>query len=72
MARSRPLPASLICAVGERLAEDDAAALVSALLGIGETESGRELLAALRMTRFEELDQAAIEQAEIAFHGTAE
>jgi hypothetical protein len=69
---SQKLPASLVCAVGERLTVDDNAALVPALLGLGETESGREVLAALRMTSFEKLDQAAIEQAERAFAGATE
>jgi hypothetical protein len=72
VASSRPLPASLICAVGNRLAKEDSAALVSALLALGETESGRELLATLRMTKFEKLDLSAIEQAELAFDGVAE
>jgi hypothetical protein len=58
---SQPLPASLVCAVGERLDEKDAARLVSALLGLHETESGRELLAALRMTQFKKPDIGALE-----------
>jgi hypothetical protein len=72
VASSRPLPTSLVCALGERLSKDDAAELVSALLGLGETESGRELLASLRMTGFEQPDEAAIERLELAFDGSAE
>ncbi len=69
---SRPLPTSLVCAVGNRLTNEDSAALVSALLSLGETESGRELLATLRVTKFEKPDRAAIERAELAFDGVAE
>jgi hypothetical protein len=72
VASSQPLPASLVCAVGERLDEEDAAKLVAALLGLDESESGRELLAALRMTKFDKPDSKAIELAERAFDGAAE
>ena len=72
VASSQPLPTSLVCAVGRRLTAEDAAKLVPALLGLGESESGRELLAALRMTSFAKLNQAAIERAERAFDGAKE
>jgi hypothetical protein len=72
VASSHPLPASLVCAVGDRLAENDAAKLVRALLGLGETESGRDLLVTLRMTEFHKPDMNAIGQAERAFDGVAE
>jgi len=72
VASSKPLPTSLVCAVGKRLDEEDASKLVAALLGLDESESGRELLGALRMTKFEKLDSKAIERAEFAFDGAGE
>jgi hypothetical protein len=72
VASSQPLPSSLVCAVGGRLGDEDAAKLVPALLGLGKTESGRELLAALRMTKFEKLDSKAVSKAELAFDGAGE
>jgi hypothetical protein len=72
VASSPPLPASLVCAVGGRLAEKDSAALLSALLALEETESGRQLLTTLRVKKFEKPDSAAIERAELAFDGATE
>jgi hypothetical protein len=72
VANSPPLPTSLVCAVGMRLTEEDATKLVAALLGLSKSDSGLELLAALRMTSFSKLDEAAIEQAEQAFDGAQE
>ncbi len=53
VARSSPLPSSLICEVGGRMSESDVARLRSALLGLDGSESGRKVLAALRLARFE-------------------
>jgi hypothetical protein len=58
--RSKPLPGTLLCRVGDRV--DDAAAekLSSGLLHLHEKPEGAELLKSLRMTRFERADAAAI------------
>jgi hypothetical protein len=66
VARSSPLPASLACRVGDRLDDEPARAWREALLALDDGETGAEILAEMRLVRFEELDRdalAAIEKA---------
>jgi hypothetical protein len=60
VARSPELPSSFLCAVTGRLPAADAASLRRAFLSLDDTEAGRQLLAALRMTRFEPVDPATL------------
>lgn len=72
VARSGPLPATVVCSVGGRLAQADAERLVSSLIGLHETEGGPDALASMRMVRFEPLDAKALERAESAHAGAAD
>lgn len=67
VARSGPLPGVLLCSVGDRISDARAGALVAGLLRLHEAESGAEVLASLRMTRFEEVDLQALARAREAF-----
>lgn len=52
VATSAPLPASLVCEVGDRMDAAERDRLRAALLGLNDTEPGREVLASLRLERF--------------------
>lgn len=61
LARSKPLPESLVCTVGTRLTKSESGALMKGLSRLhGRTENA-ELLKTMRMVRFEPVDPAAIE-----------
>ena len=62
VAASTALPSSLVCTVRDRGGRD-VEALLQALLRLHRKEGGAEILASLRMTRFEPADKAAIENA---------
>lgn len=57
VARSAGLPASLVCAVDDRLGADDAAALAKALRALGATDEGRDVLAEIRVPGFRAVDE---------------
>jgi len=63
VARSRPLPGTLLCQVGSRLGEADARALLGGLERLHARPEWAEVLKTMRMTRFEAVDAAAIETA---------
>ncbi len=69
VARSAPLPGTILCTVGDRLKGVATDALVKALLHLHERPEGAEALRSLRMTRFEEGDAAALEALRAAFDG---
>lgn len=51
--RSKALPKSLLCTVGDRISSSDLKAATRALLHLHEKPSGQEVLTSMRMTRFE-------------------
>ncbi|MEE4272521.1 MAG: hypothetical protein V2I67_12655 [Thermoanaerobaculales bacterium] len=65
--RSRPLPVSVVCAVGNRLEEVGIDAVEQALLGLDQYSSAADALAGVRLDRFEPPDVAALELAEAMF-----
>jgi hypothetical protein len=60
VARSAPVPSSVVCTVGGRLAPPRWSALERALLGLHADPAGAAALAGVRMARFAPLDQAAL------------
>lgn len=71
VARSRPLPGSLLCTIGDRLPARDADRMIKALSQLHRTPAGVEALAAIQVTRFEPVDRPALESAQRAFSGHA-
>ncbi len=67
VARSRPLPVSVLCTVGRRMPAARLAALVKALTSLGAHAGGAEALAGVRMARFVTADQQALAAARAAF-----
>jgi ABC-type phosphate/phosphonate transport system substrate-binding protein len=67
VASSSEMPAILFCAVGGRVTDEAAAEIRSALLRLGETDMGSELLETMRIDRFQALDSSALEKVESAF-----
>ena len=67
VASSRPLIGALLCRVGSRISEPDTATLVAALLQLHRSESGRELLASVRVREFQPLDRKELAGIERAF-----
>lgn len=67
--RSRPLPGTLLCRVGERTGDERAGAITNAFLALAQAEGGPELLATLRITRFQALDLDELARIERAFGG---
>jgi len=61
---SKPLPAFVACAIGDRLDDDDAAALFAALLELDDEQGGADVLEQIRLVRFETLDDVRIDQIE--------
>jgi len=61
--RSRPLPGSLLCAVGARLPADDARSVFEGLLRMHRRPGDADLLKSMLMTRFEPIDRSALEDA---------
>jgi len=62
VAASQPVPGSLVCTIGGRGGKD-VEALLRALLQLHRKQGGAEVLASLRMSRFESADRAAVERA---------
>lgn len=60
VAISAPMISSLVCAVGDRLSEDRERVLVQALQGLDESGRGNELLATIRIVRFEALGEGEL------------
>lgn len=63
VARSQPLPSSVVCSVGERAPSREADKLLRALPKLADGTEGKEALRALRLARFEPLDPAALDAA---------
>jgi hypothetical protein len=59
---SGPLPPSLLCAVGEKLAQDKIDELTEGLIGMSKKKAGRDTLSQLRISKFEPVDDAEIER----------
>ncbi len=60
VAVSAPMISSLVCAVGDRLPEDRERTLVQALQELDESGHGDELLATIRIVRFEAFGEGAL------------
>ena len=67
VARSRPLIGTLLCRVGERQGDEEAAAVARAFLALEQLEDGRELLDTLRIARFQPLAAEELARIERAF-----
>jgi len=65
--RSKPLPGSLLCSVGDRLPADAVGQLLQAFSRLHETPEGAAALGGMRMVRFGPLDRDAIAGARRAF-----
>lgn len=61
--RSKPVPSNVLCTVGKRLPEEEAAKLLEVLQRLDATPEGAEVLRSLRLVRFEPLDVVALEAA---------
>ena len=61
---SEPLPAFVACAIGDRLDDDDEAALFAALLELDDEKGGADVLEQIRLVRFETLSDVQIDQIE--------
>jgi hypothetical protein len=71
VARSKPLPTSVVCIVRDHLAAAEAEGLAKALLRLHETEEGREVLKTMRMKRFLPVEAKRLEAAQRAFRESA-
>lgn len=60
VARSRTLPAALLCAVGKRIPAARAEELYQALLHLPDLESGKEILKTMRIGQFSKVDSASL------------
>ena len=69
VARSKPLPGSLLCTVGSRLPAKEADKMIKALSGLHRTPAGAAELKAIQVTRFEPIDRDLLENAQRAFAG---
>lgn len=69
---SSPLPSSLVCEVGGRMGADERDRLRAALLHLNESESGREVLASLRLNRFDVVPTDELYELERAFDADGE
>lgn len=70
--RSKPLPGTLLCSVGDRGKGPELEALLKALPVLHEEPEGEEVLKTMQMVRFERADLGAIEAARKAFAAEAE
>src|SRR5207249_10029966 len=70
VARSRPLPAALLCSVGKRIPGAEADALVGGLGRLKEMEGGSEILSSLRLSRFRPLALAVDDASRASGAGT--
>jgi hypothetical protein len=71
VARSRPLPTSVLSIVRDHLAPTEAEGLAKALLRLHETEEGREVLKTMRIKRFLPVDARRVEAVQRAFRESA-
>ena len=71
VARSKPLPTSVVCIVRDHLAPAEVEGLAKALLRLHETEEGREVLKTMRMKRFLPVEAKRLEAAQRAFRESA-
>jgi hypothetical protein len=69
---SPAMPVSLLCTVAGRIDESRGRAVIAALLGLAERPEAAEALAGVRMDRFAEVDQEALERARSAFDELSE
>jgi len=67
VASSEPMIGALLCRIGDRISEADTATLAAALLQLHRSESGRELLAQVRVREFQPLDREALAGIEVVF-----
>ncbi len=67
VAKSKPVPASVLCSVGDRFGAAETAKLTDALLGMSKAPAGTELLTTMRIRRFVPLDRKALDAAREAF-----
>jgi len=67
--RSPAMPGSLLCSVGDRIDDGQAAALRSALLSLGESAAGADVLAELRLRRFRPVDTERLGEIESRYDG---
>lgn len=67
VARSQPLPASVLSTVRDHLAPAETEALARALLRLHETEEGQAVLKRMRMKRFLPVDAKRLDAAQRAF-----
>ncbi len=72
VARSRPLPVSVLCSVGKRTPPARLLALAKALTSLPSRAGGSQALAGARMTRFLPADQQALLAARAAFDRAGE
>jgi hypothetical protein len=70
--QSPPLPVSVVCSVGDRVAPERKAGFLQALAGLAARSDASEALAGVRLQRFEPADAEALQRAEAAFSGAAE
>jgi len=70
--RSEPLPAHLLCVVGERVDESRTEALVKGLMSLHETEDGATVLGSMQLVRFLEVDAEGLEKARLQYGGSPE
>ncbi len=72
VARSRPLPVSVLCTVGRRMPAAKLSALIVALKSLGSHAGGASALAGVRMARFVTAEQQALAEARAAFDRVGE
>ena len=71
VATSPPLPAAFLVTVGARVSSDDAARLLDGVLRVHTVDRFAEVLDTLRLVRFEELDNEALQHARDAYRAAA-
>ncbi len=67
VARSPPLPVSVLCTVGNHLAAARLKGLLAALPGLGSTPGGADALAGVRLARFVAADPTSLNSARAAY-----
>jgi hypothetical protein len=67
VARSEPLPPSLVCAVGDRIATDSRTELTRGFKRLNEIDGGDELLESIRVEGFADLDADRLDEVERRF-----
>ena len=59
--RSKPLPSGFMCTVGTRTPPAETERILKAMLHLMDTDAGREVLKTMRMSRFKQVDQPALD-----------